>query len=110
MANTRRVEYAARETRDFVVMLKKDCFKRGSMLTLLKMTSMAVIGHHFGAHVAYLTCKYLNQRYEEMDINLTGMAFGKKLFSLILIYQLRHFCHMRSKFLGISSKDSSLYI
>ncbi|XP_031617419.1 uncharacterized protein LOC116337177 [Contarinia nasturtii] len=73
MADTRRIEYAARETRDFVVMLKKNCFKNGSLQTLLKLTNMAVIGHHFGAHVGSVASKYLTLTYEDMDINLTGL-------------------------------------
>ncbi|XP_031617418.1 uncharacterized protein LOC116337176 isoform X2 [Contarinia nasturtii] len=70
MVGTRRVEFVAREARDFVMKLKSDSSLNGSVKTLTQVT---VVGLQLGAHIGSLTCKYLARKNSEMVDKLIGL-------------------------------------
>ncbi|XP_031627156.1 uncharacterized protein LOC116343302 [Contarinia nasturtii] len=70
MINTHRVEFVVKETRDFLVKLKKDCSRKGSVHTILQLAKVTVVGLHFGSHIASLVSLFLQKKYSEMSLRL----------------------------------------
>ncbi|XP_031617553.1 phospholipase A1-like isoform X2 [Contarinia nasturtii] len=73
---TRRVEFVAREARDLILNVRKQCVESKKRGCLKDMSQVTMLGFSLGAHIAAYACRYLYSETNEKIPKLIGLDPG----------------------------------